>query len=295
MISPSKVGAILGLSRWESPFRLWHRMKGITPDEPPKDAFDLGHDIEALAARRWRRRNPEWRLSPDEVQFVVDPDHFGFPAMVTLDRRAVHGAWRRVVEFKMARDQNDAEKWGDDGSGILPPDYWTQVLTAMLFTGWTDHPGQLLCLGPRLGDERMYQVEYNADAREEAAFLIDECRTFWTSLQQDEPPPLDDTVATYECIRQLHPEIDGSTIELDADEALAYAEARVAFDAAESALQREKNFLAKRMELAQYAEIGGLQVARRQAGKSGPSLYASKSITPEKVRDHAPKGTGSDD
>lgn len=283
MISPSKVGAIMGLSRWESPFRLWHRMKGITPDEPPKDAFDLGHDVEPFAANRWRRRNPDWRLSPDEVQFVVDPDHFGFPAMATLDRRAVHGAWRRVVEFKMARDQNDAEKWGDDGSGVLPPDYWTQVLTAMLFTGWTDHPGQLLCLGPRLGDEKLYQVTYDADAREEAAFIIEECRRFYASLSADEPPELDNRPATYECLRQLHPEIDGTTVELDYSEALAYAEARVAFADAESELQRQKNYLAKRMELAQYAEICGLQVARRQAGKSGPALYASKTITPEKI------------
>jgi hypothetical protein len=54
-ISPSKVAAILGLSRWESPYRLCHRMKGIVPPEPPKDAFDLGPDIEPFAANRWRR------------------------------------------------------------------------------------------------------------------------------------------------------------------------------------------------------------------------------------------------
>lgn len=283
MISPSKVGAIMGLSRWESPYSLWYRMRGELPPEEPKDAYDLGHDVEPMAARRYKRRNPEWKLSPDEVQFVVDPEHFGFPAMATLDRRAVHGAWRRVVEFKMARDQNDADKWGDDGSGNLPPDYWTQVLMLMLFTGWTDHPGHLLCLGPRIGDEKMYQVEYNADARDEAAFIIEECRRFYTSLSADKPPALDKSKATYECIKQQHPEIDGSTVELDPDEVHDYSVARVAFTAAEEELQLHNNRLLKRMEQARYAELEGVQIARRQANKTGVSFVPSKSITPEKA------------
>lgn len=297
MISPSKVAAILGLSRWESPYRLWHRMKGIVPPEPPKDAFDLGHDIEPFAANRWRRSNPGWLLSPGEVQFVVDPEHFGFPAVVTLDFRAVRGRSRRVLQVKLARDQYDLEKWGDDLSGDLPADYFAQVLAEMLFTGWTEHPGHLLALGPTYR-ERIYQVEYNADAREEAAWMIGECRKFYESLSGDEPPPLDDSIPTYDCIRQLHPEIDGTTVELDADEAIAYADARVNFTAAEDELQLQKNVLLKRMEQAQYAVVGNsddpknrIQVARRQPGAKGSvAFYPSKSITPDKVRDITAEG-----
>jgi hypothetical protein len=145
-------------------------------------------------------------------------------------------------------------------------------------------PRHLLALGPTYR-ERIYEVEYDGDAREEAAYLIAECRRFWGSLQGGEPPDLDDTVPTYDCLRQLHPEIDGSTVELDSDEALFYAQARVDFTAAEDALQREKNYLLKRMENSQYAEFGGKQIARRQASsKGGVALYASKTITPEQVR-----------
>lgn len=288
MISPSKVGAILGLSRRESPYRLWHRMRGLVPPEAPKDAFDLGRDVEPFAANRWRRKNPGWLLSPGEVQFVVDPDHFGFPAVVTLDRRAVRGRSRRVVEFKLARDQHDMERWGDDFTGDLPPDYFAQVLAAMLFTGWTDHAGHVLALGPTYR-ERLYQVEYDLKAQTEAAYLIEECRAFWRSLQSDTPPPLDDTVATYECIKAQHPEIDGTTVNLDPDEALAYAEARAEFTRAEENLQLECNRLLKRMENARYANLGdpkngGIQVARRQPGSKGAvAFYPSKTITPAKV------------
>jgi predicted phage-related endonuclease len=284
MISPSKIGAILGLSRWESPYRLWHRMKGLVPPEPPKDAFDLGHDIEPFAANRWRRKNEGWLLSPGEVQFVVDPDHFGFPALVTLDRRAVRGRSRRVVELKLARDQYDLEKWGDDLSGDLPPDYFVQTLAAMLFTGWTSLPGHVLVLGPTYR-ERQYEVEYDARACEEAAFIIEECRRFWESLQSDEPPDLDDTVATYECIKELHPEIDGTTVQIDPDEAMTYAQRRIEFAAAQDALALECNRVLKRMEQAQYAVVGDVQVARRQRGsRGGVSFYPSKTITPDRIR-----------
>lgn len=283
MISPSKIGAILGLSRWESPFSLWHRMRGDIGAQPPKDAFDIGHDAEPFAANRWRRRNPGWRLSPGEVQFVVDPQHFGFPAIATLDRRAVRGRSRRVVEFKVARDQYDIEVWGDDLSGDPPADYFVQVLTAMLFTGWTQQPGHLLCLGPTYR-ERVYEVAYDAATRDEAALIIDECRRFYDSLSGDIPPALDKSVATYQCIKELHPEIDGTTIELDPDEALAYAQARTDYAAAEDALQLESNRLLKRMEQARYAELGGVQIARRQpSSKGGVSFYPSKTITPDKI------------
>lgn len=289
-VSPSKVGAILGVSRWESSYQLWHRIKGLVPPEPPKDAFDIGHDFEPAAANRWRRRNEGWLLSQTEVQFVVDPDHFGFPAMVTLDRRAVRGRSRRVVEFKIARDQYDMEKWGDDFTGNLPADYWTQVLVAMLFTGWTQLPGHLLAIGPTF-KERIYEVDYDAAARDEAAWIIDECRRFWLSLAGDAPPELDKSPATYECIKQLHPEIDGTTVDLDAEEALAYARARVEFTAADDQLALEKNRLLKRMENAQYAVIGDLPVARRQPGSKGSvAFYPSKTITPEKVREVTEEG-----
>ena len=278
MISPSKVGAIMGLSRWETPYSLWCRMKGLLPDEEPKDAYDLGHDIEPLAANRWRRKNPGWRLSPDEVQFIVDPDHFGFPAMATLDRRGVRGRSRRVVEFKLARDQNDADKWGDDLSGDLPADYWTQVLVGMLFTGWTDIPGHLLAMGPRIDDERIYEVVYDADAKKEAAFIIEECRRFYESLQADERPELDDKPATYETVRKLHPDIEqGTEVELTPELAEEFLTATTDLKVMESAARLAKTRVLDVMKNAQYARCNGTLVARRQPSSRGAvALYAAK-------------------
>lgn len=287
IITPSKVAAILGepndpVSRYESPFRLWHRMKGIIPPEEPRDAFDMGHDIELYAAQRYRRAEPGWLLSPDEVQAHVDPGKFGFPAVATVDRRAVRGKLRRVVEFKLARNLTDLEVWGDDLKGELPDDYHAQVSALMLFTGWTADPGHLLVVGPYF-NERIYSVAYD---RSFASWIIDKCRRFYESLAGDEPPELDNTLATYECLRALHPDIDpDATTILDEEEVVEFVTARTELDDATERFNLARNRLVKRMERDKRAEFGpdGARVKiadRRNNGKGGVSFYPNKAIRP---------------
>lgn len=281
IITPSKVAAILGLSRWESPLSLWLRMKGRIPPDPPKDAFDLGHDAEPFAANRWKRRNPGWKLSPGAVQFHVDPDHFGFPAAATLDRRASRGRSRRVLEVKLARDQSDLERWGDDLSGDLPADYAAQVLTQMIFTGWTTLPGHLLAFGP-YWRERIYEVAYHPGA---VNVIVTRCRTFWDSLSGDQQPDLDDSVATYEAIRALHPDIDGTVVGVTGEAAGDFLAAQYGAKDAEAAARFAKTRLLAHMGRAQYAEVAGIRIAeRRDNGKGGVSFYPKKDLDPEAIR-----------
>ncbi|MCG5431198.1 YqaJ viral recombinase family protein [Mycobacterium sp. MYCO198283] len=291
VITPSKVAAILGepgdpVSRYESPFRLWNRMTGRVAPEEPRDAYQLGHRVESLAAGLYRDDRPDWRLSPGEVQAHVDPGKFGFPAMATLDRRGVRGASRRVVEFKLARNLDDLEVWGDDLTGDLPDDYHAQVTALMLFTGWTAIPGELLVIGPYL-QHRIYTVDYN---RQFAALIIEKCRRFYESLSADEPPPLDNSKATYECLRALHPDIDrGVEALIPDDEARDFVAAREQLAAAADEFALRKNHLLKRMERAQYAitadavnEATGkpIRIADRRRGRNDTvALYPAKNIT----------------
>lgn len=278
VISPSKVAAILGVSRWESPYRLWHRMKGLVPPEPPKDIFDDGHDAEHLLAARWRRLNPEWQLSHGEVQ--VAHDRFGFPVVATVDRRARRGSHRRVVEFKTARTLTELEEWGDpDLSADEPPDdYLVQVITQQHFTGYTDHAAHLMMLGPYF-KHRTYVVEYNPTM----GYAIEQkCAEWWESLRHSTPPDLDDTVPTYECVRQRHPDIDGSTAVLDPALAAAWLDTdRESKDIAKR-LRGLKTRTLDRMGNSQYAIAvvtrDGIPVElpvadRRSNGKGSISLY----------------------
>lgn len=269
-ITPSKVAAILGVSRWESAYSLWHRMKGITPQEEPKDIFDIGHDYEPAAANRWLRQNPGWKLSRSEVQLVLPPDQFGFPAICTLDRRAVRGQSRRVLEFKTARRMED---WGDEFTDQAPADYVAQCMAQMLFTGWTTNPAHLLVLGPYFNDHT-YTIPFDAEV---AAWIVAECRIFYGSLAADVPPALDDHIATYSCVKELHPDIDGTTVEVDPDLGMAVHNANDAVKEAEKKLLGLKTRLLAAMGNAQHAEFNGLKVAdRRPHARGGVALNLAR-------------------
>jgi predicted phage-related endonuclease len=265
VITPSKVAAILGVSRWESSYRLWHRMKSLVDSEPPKDIFDMGHDFEPAAAAIWRRRNPGWKLSPGEVQTVADCP-FGYPTAATLDRRACRGRARRVVEFKTARH---LEEWGDFFTDQAPADYVAQVIAEMMFTGYTQHPAHLMVLGPYF-EAHTYEIPYDPQV---GAVIADRCREFWHSLKGDMPPDLDDTVATYECVRELHPEINGSTVEVDLGLAVQVLDWNRELKGAETRLRGLKTQLLDRMGNAQTAICQGIKVAdRRPHARGGVAL-----------------------
>lgn len=282
MVSPSKVAAILGFSRWQSPYGLWMEMAGRVEPDPPKDIFAAGHQFEHTAAAMWRDDNPGWRLSPDEVQIVIDPEHFGFPAMVTLDRRAVRGKSRRVVQFKIARDLGDVEKFGDDLTGDCPPDYATQVFTECLFSGFTKHPGHLLVIGPFYA-HRTYEISYDPNT---ASGLLAEIRLFWKSLQHNEPPPLDDTTATYSTVRKLHPDIAaGTTVQLDPALAVDYLRAVTAAKNTERHLRGLKTAVLDAMGDTETALVGDAVVAKRAPHASGSvALNTARKTTPEDIQ-----------
>jgi predicted phage-related endonuclease len=262
VISPSKVAAILGVSRFESPYRLWHRMKGLADPAPPSEIFALGHDFEPAMASIWRRENPEWRLSPGEVQYVLPAERFGYPAAVTLDRRASRGRARRVVEFKTARDLS---QWGDRFTDQAPADYVAQVMTQMAYSGFTDQPAHLMVLGPFF-KAHTYLISFDQGI---ADHIHEQCRQFWESLEGDEPPPLDDSVATYEVLRELHPDIDGSTVEVDPELAervlILDSESKVLA----SNLRGAKSALLDAMGNAQTAMCGDIKIADRREHASG--------------------------
>lgn len=261
LITPSKVAAILGVSRFESPFRLWHRMKGNLPPEPPKDIFEVGHDFEPALAAIWRRKNPGWLLSPGEVQ-ISNPS-LPFPNVATLDRRAVRGSLRRVVEFKTARRMED---WGDEFTDQAPSDYAAQVTFQMIVTGFIRYPAHLMVLGPYFNDH-LYEIPYDEDI---ACRIVWRCSEFHRSLQSDTPPPLDDHVATYEAVRQLHPDInEGEIAEIAPQLACRVVDwhREVAND--EKRLLEHKTQLLAAMGNAQIAECGGITVAKRTPAARG--------------------------
>jgi predicted phage-related endonuclease len=265
VISPSKVASICSVSRWHSAYQLWHEMRGLVPPEPGKDIFDVGKAFELALAEFWKIQHPGWKLSRGEIQYHTTA--FGFPALATIDRRATRGRAQHVVEFKIARD---TEEWGDPSlDGDCPADYALQVIAQQAITGLTA-PAHLMVMGPFF-KYRLYQVSFDAVV---ANWMLDCCRKFWRSLASDTPPDLDDSVSTYTCVRQLHPDIDrGSEANVPASLVADLREARFALKEAE---RQHRGFATKMLDgmgNAQYAVAEGQRVAdRRPHPRGGVSL-----------------------
>src|SRR5689334_4090086 len=71
-ISASKVAAILGLSKWESPRSLWHQMRGDLPREEPTTAQSRGHYLEPAILAWFFDQHPELRQSAKTGASYVD-------------------------------------------------------------------------------------------------------------------------------------------------------------------------------------------------------------------------------
>lgn len=259
-ISPSKVASICGVSRWESAYSLWTRMKGWADPKPPLDIFAMGRAMEAAMAFYWLEKHPGWRISPAEVQYTTNK--FGFPALATLDRRASRGQTRRVVEFKIARD---LEAWGDpDLAGDAPADYVLQCIAQQLLSGLRG-PADLVVLGP-FYKARFYTVEFDEKV---ATWMLNECQQFYESLSQDQPPPLDDTVSTYQTIKELHPNIDGTDTEVPMDLITQIRDLREEIGPLEAKQRGLKTQLLDLMGSAKKGVVHGEVVARRQPHPRG--------------------------
>lgn len=271
-ITASKIPAILGISRWTSQFAMWHQMAGNTTEvisEPKQDNFDYGHAVEVAAAEYWKYRNPGWRISRGEIQF--SRSDLPFPNAATIDRRGSRGSRRRIVEVKTARS---LEEWGDDGTGNVPADYTAQVIWQQFITGW--NVAADLVLWPQYGMPRIYTVEYDSQI---ADVIVDRALAWHKSLEAGEPPELDDSVATYETVKQLHPDIDGTSVEVEGDLALAYLSWNQELKATTKSMTGLKSRLLDAMGNAQYAICNGEKIAdRRPARGDSVALYANTKL-----------------
>ncbi len=68
VVSPSKIPALLGVSRFRSQYTVWHEMAGLVAPEPiaeaRQDDFDYGHACELAAREYWLYKNPRVAAVP---------------------------------------------------------------------------------------------------------------------------------------------------------------------------------------------------------------------------------------
>ena len=282
LVTASKVAAIIGVSPYDSPRSMWHKMRGdVTDDRPESAAMSRGNYLEAGVLDWWEGRHEEYRTTEVRRQFYATRPDLPWAA-ATLDGLGVDPFGEvSVVEVKTTSRMDD---WGTPGTDEIPTHYLTQVYWQLAMVPEATR-AYVAVLGPFL-EFAEYVVE-----RDEAiqADLIARCRAFYDSLAGDERPALDDHVATFDVLKRLHPDIDrDAAVDLPDDLAAEYVAATGAVDDAKARATAAQSRVLDAMQDARLAVAGGVTIARRQPNRYGVSLVrVAKTYTPASEQEHA--------
>lgn len=269
LMTGSKIAAVIGLSPWESRFSLWHRMKGTVEPQAEDDIKRRGHYLEPAICQWWVDEHPEWKIVRTGT-FVHR--HRRWQA-ATPDRLAKRDG-ELIVPVEAKSDAGGG--WGEPDTEEIPVYYRAQII-------WTlDVMGLPHAEVPMISDRlefRRYFVDYDAD---EAEFMRAQALDFLRSLEKDVEPDLDEHSATYEVIKEMHPDIDDVKADISHELADRFRSADIALKSAKSEKAIATSEIAQAMGSARYAvDPDGETVAIRVP--NGDHLPYVKAVSARKV------------
>ncbi len=266
-VGGSEASSVVGLSPWVSAFSLWQRKAGAIGPQQVTPAMEWGHRLESAVLKAFAER-----AEGDFIQGVGTYAHRDRPWQLANPDALLDS---EPVDAKTA-DAHTAHEWGPDGSDVVPPHYRCQLIQYGDVLG--THAGWIACL---IGgnDFRVYHLKWEES---EAAWLREKVGTFWQTVLDGKAPPLDGSDSTYQAVREMHPEIDGSDIDLSPRLFARYEATRSALDGAKERHQQAKTEVLQEMGEARRAYVDGIPVLRRQPhGRGGVALYPIPQTAPD--------------
>lgn len=277
VVSASKIAAVVGLSPYESRYSLWHLMAGNTEPEPNNAIFERGHYLEPAIAQWFADQShtddrlPGFSVRPTGTfthetrhQHVASPDRMLY---ATEKARKALG----LLEIKSALNEWE---WGQTGTDEIPIGYRCQVQWQLHVM---DLPVAYVAAITSHLEFRWYRIERDQG---DIDYLIEQADLFLQSIADGIEPDVDSSEHTYAAIRELHPDIDGRTVELEPGTAIAYVHALRAEREAKAAKQDAVNHIAHEMGTAQHATYAGMTYAHRQSRGGGkPFVVADRGLT----------------
>lgn len=171
-IGGSDVAAILGLSKWRTPYSVWQDKTGQGVEVEDNAPMKWGRALEPVIRQEYAEQTGRIVLQPADM--LRHPKHDFM--LANLDGMTEDG---RVVEIKTARNANG---WGEPGSDQVPQDYLFQVQHYMAVTGFVVADVAVLIGG---SDFRLYEVPADAELQE---MMIDAEAEFWKRVLDNNPP-----------------------------------------------------------------------------------------------------------
>lgn len=175
-IGGSDVAAVMGMSRWKTPLKLWceKTQRLPLPDLSDVEAVELGTDLEEFVAKKFTQKTGKAvRRSPKLYQ------HPDYPYMVAHVDRLVTGT-DELLECKTASFFKKDE-WENDE---IPQEYILQVMWYLGITGRKVGHIAVLIGGQSF---KYKQIDFDAELFET---MVEAAKEFWTHVQEQTPPPV---------------------------------------------------------------------------------------------------------
>jgi putative phage-type endonuclease len=183
-IGGSDAAAVLGLSKWKTPFAVYQEKVGEILETTENEAMLWGKALEPVIRQQYAERTGRAVLVPDGM--LTHPKHSFM--LANLDGFTDD---KRIVEIKTART---ADEWGEPGTDEVPQAYLIQVQHYMAVTGFPVADVAVLIGGQ---DFRLYEVPADAELQE---MMIEGEAEFWKRVVDRNPPDATsfaDVVARY--------------------------------------------------------------------------------------------------
>ncbi|MCU1677685.1 MAG: phage-related protein predicted endonuclease-like protein [Frankiales bacterium] len=270
----SEIAAVVGLSPWESHFSLWHRKAGRLADQPDSGVMEWGRRLEPALLAKFLAEHDEFDLFDDHCTYrsaerpwqIANPDGFLVSAL------PVASPTFAIWEGKTA--QSDDE-WGTPGTDEIPPYY---LLQTRWYLDVLDLDTCYVSVLIRGCDYREYVVHPDAA---DTQLMRTAGAAFMESIAADRRPNIDDHAATYAAVREMHPDIDGSEVEIPPRLARWYQAAVAACASAERRKRKHAATIADRMGSARRATCDGQPIAIRVPGRGANPPFLRPSATKE--------------
>lgn len=204
-IGGSDVAGICKVSPWTSPYGVWARKTGRIEDtSSDSEAMEWGRRLEFAVLQKFADNHPEFHVrtgfgtyaNRDRAWQIANPDGVFEWADVSRhgDETSNH-VHHGIVEVKTAR-------YEDDWRNGVPAYYRTQVLWYLQTFGLERAFVVVLFSGSKYAEFEIWADEFEQGAN------LAEVEKMRELILSDTAPDFDGSTATYETVRQLHPDID---------------------------------------------------------------------------------------
>ena len=203
-IGASDLGAILGMSKYETPLSIWAKKTGFAPHkDEPNENMEWGHRIEPALVDKWIEENAATYYLECRGPVFEHSEHTWMHASLDALVHPLNGE----IEALECKTASSTDGWIDEnGAETIPPSYMAQAVWQMAVTGIRVVHFSVLVMGH--GRTWLTRTVHRDEDQIIAAFVA--AWDFWQMVERQEAPQVSWTCpeADSDAIKAMFPTVN---------------------------------------------------------------------------------------